>query len=170
MLFFTATPQLSLRGHTFFCLARKKYAKKRRGTRNSADAQKNESLHFTCCRSFFCSPNALTGDRQLGFLSARYAVRIVTCAPVEYLTYGSRNRRRVFRLPRRTVVYASVSRFWWLEIYFRTNQTPGMIQEGGRNPLLGRFKGIPKGEIEIPLWRFLFTASGFFFAAQRKRG
>ena len=23
---------------------------------------------------------------------------------------------------------------------------------------------------QIPLWRFLFTASGFFFAAQRKRG
>ena len=46
----------------------------------------------------------------------------------------------------------------------------GMIQEGGRNPLLGRFKGIPKGEIENPLCRFLFTASGFFFAAQRKRG
>ena len=51
-----------------------------------------------------------------------------------------------------------------------TNQTPGIIQEGGTSPLLGRFKGIPKGEIEIPLWRFLFTASGFFFAAQRKRG
>ena len=60
--------------------------------------------------------------------------------------------------------------FLWFGIYFCTNQAPGMIQEGGRNPLLGRFKGIPKGEIEIPLWRFLFTASGFFFAVQRKRG
>ena len=54
--------------------------------------------------------------------------------------------------------------------YALRKPTPGMIQEGGISPLLGRFKGIPKGEIEIPLWRFLFTASGFFFAAQRKRG
>jgi len=46
----------------------------------------------------------------------------------------------------------------------------GKSKEGGRSPLLGRFKGIAKGEIEIPLCRFLFTASGFFFAAQRKRG
>ena len=60
--------------------------------------------------------------------------------------------------------------FWWLEIRFVQTKSLGKIQEGGRNPLLGRFKGIPKGEIEIPLWRFLFTASGFFFAAQRKRG
>ena len=47
---FAETPQLSLRGHTFFCLARKKYAKKRRRTRNSAYAQKDVSLHFTCYR------------------------------------------------------------------------------------------------------------------------
>ena len=46
----------------------------------------------------------------------------------------------------------------------------GKSKEGGRSPLLGRFKGIAKGEIEIPLCRFLFTASGFFFAVQRKRG
>ena len=31
------------------------------------------------------------------------------------------------------------------ERYFRTNQTPGMIQEGGISPLLGRFKGECKG-------------------------
>ena len=66
--------------------------------------------------------------------------------------------------------FASASRFLLIWNSFCTNQAPGMIQEGGNSPLLGRFKGIPKGEIEIPLWRFLFTASGFFFAAQRKRG
>ena len=54
-----------------FCLARKKYAKKRRRTRNSAYAQKNESLHFTCCRSSFRSPNALRATVESGFLSAR---------------------------------------------------------------------------------------------------
>ena len=101
--------------------------------------------------------------------------------------------------------FASASRFVDFVIYLCTNQTPGMIQEWGRNPLLGRFKGIPKNGLprepseavrvgkggttkrtrpaacgrvrdvkfvptQIPLWRFLFTASGFFFAAQRKRG
>ena len=35
--------------------------------------------------------------------------------------------------------------FCWFGIYFCTNQTPGKIQEGGRNPLLGRFKGDCKG-------------------------
>ena len=60
--------------------------------------------------------------------------------------------------------------FGWLKMRFARSKPLGKIQEGGHNPLLGRFKGIPKGEIEIPLWRFLFTASGFFFAAQRKRG
>ena len=40
--------------------------------------------------------------------------------------------------------FASASRFVDFVIYLCTNQTPGMIQEWGRNPLLGRFKGIPK--------------------------
>ena len=78
--------------------------------------------------------------------------------------------RRVFRLPRRAARFASASRFANSKFIFAQTKPPGMIQEGGISPLLGRFKGIPKGEIEIPLWRFLFTASGFFFAAQRKRG
>ena len=85
----------------------------------------------------------------------------------------------------------------------------GKSKEGGRSPLLGRFKGVCKGAraptriqrsdscgkrrnngtddacppqaadrmrdvefvpTQIPLCRFLFTASGFFFAVQRKRG
>ena len=53
------TPQLSLRGHTFFCLARKKYAKKRRRTRNSAYAQKNKSFRCAYFRCIFRRPNAL---------------------------------------------------------------------------------------------------------------
>ena len=55
------------------------------------------------------------------------------------------------------------------EVCFAQTKLLGKSKKG-QQPLLGRFKGIPKGEIEIPLWRFLFTASGFFFAAQRKRG
>ena len=41
--------------------------------------------------------------------------------------------------------FASASRFVDFVIYLCTNQTPGMIQEWGRNPLLGRFKGDCKG-------------------------
>ena len=41
--------------------------------------------------------------------------------------------------------YASASRFLLAQNMLCTNQTPGMIQEGGRNPLLGRFKGDCKG-------------------------
>ncbi len=37
------------------------------------------------------------GSLESGFPSARYTVQVVSFAPVEYLTYGSRNRRRVFR-------------------------------------------------------------------------
>ena len=73
-----------------FCLARKKYAKKRRWTRNSAYAQKGVSLHSTFFRYTFCSPNALRATVESGFCIARYSVRVVTLAPVEYLTYGSR--------------------------------------------------------------------------------
>ena len=61
--------------------------------------------------------------------------------------------------------------FCWLRICFAQTTPPGMIQEGGISPLLGRFKGDCKGgKSKSPLCRFLFTASGFFFAAQRKRG
>ena len=61
--------------------------------------------------------------------------------------------------------------FWWLEIRFVQTKSLGKIQEGGISPLLGRFTGDCKGgESKLPLCRFLFTASGFFFAAQRKRG
>ena len=47
----------------------------------------------------------------------------------------------------------------------------GMIQEGGRNPLLGRFKGIPKGEIEIPLWYSFFRPStALSFSYEKESG
>ena len=85
-----ARPQLSLRGHTFFCLARKKYAKKRRRTRNSAGAQKGVSFRCACCRFSFRRPNALRATVELGFRIARQTTQVVMLAPVEYLTYGSR--------------------------------------------------------------------------------
>ena len=86
-----------------FCLARKKYAKKRRRTRNSAYAQKNRSFRCAFFRSSVRSPNALRATEESGFYSARNIVLVVPLAPVEYLTYGSRKRRRVFRLRRRAI-------------------------------------------------------------------
>ena len=97
----------------FFLSCQKKVCKKEaQGTRNSAYAQKNESFRFTCCRSSFRSPNALRATEESGLYSARHIVLVVPLALVEYLTYGSRDRRRVFRLPRQSAVYASLSRFY----------------------------------------------------------
>ena len=46
-----------------------------------------------------------------------------------------------------------------------------MIQEGGISPLLGRFKGIPKGEIEIPLWYSFFRPStALSFSYEKESG
>ena len=71
-------------------LPEKSMQKRGAGRENSADARKNKSFRFTYCRSSFRSPNALRATVESGFLSARYALRIVTCAPVEYLTYEIR--------------------------------------------------------------------------------
>ena len=157
-------------GILFSVLPEKSMQKRGAGCGNSAYARKGVSFRCANYRSTFRRPNALRATVKSGFPSARQILRVATSAPVEYLTYGSRDRRRVFRLPRRAFQYASLSRFLLIRNLLCTNQPSGMIQEGGISPLLGRFKGIPKGEIEIPLWRFLFTPSGFFFAAQRKRG
>ena len=61
--------------------------------------------------------------------------------------------------------------FYQFEMRYCTNQPPGMIQEGGISPLLGRFKGDCKGgEIEIPpLPFFLSTVNGAFFLMLRKK-
>ena len=97
---YAVTPQLSLRGHTFFCLARKKYAKKRRRTRNSAYARKGVSFRCAFFRSSFRSPNALRATVESGFLSARYSICVVMFVPVEYLTYEIRNAFRYFEARR----------------------------------------------------------------------
>ena len=61
--------------------------------------------------------------------------------------------------------------FCWLGICFAQAKPLGKIQEGGRNPLLGRFKGIPKGEIEIPLWYSFFRPStALSFSYEKESG
>ena len=59
---------------------------------------------------------------------------------------GIRNRRRVFRLPRRSGDCASVSRFVSLKYSSARTKLRGKSKEGGRSPLLGRFKGGCKGD------------------------
>ena len=59
---------------------------------------------------------------------------------------GIRNRRRVFRLPRRSGKYASVPRFADPKMISAQTKLRGKSKEGGRSPLLGRFKGIAKGQ------------------------
>ena len=46
----------------------------------------------------------------------------------------------------------------------------GKSKTGGRGPLLGRFKGIAKGEIEIPLCRFPFHRQRPFPLPRKGKG
>ena len=57
----------------------------------------------------------------------------------------TRNRRRVFRLPRQFNKNASVARFVNLKTNSAQTKPQGKSKEGGRSPLLGRFKGVCKG-------------------------
>ena len=76
------SPQLCLRRHTFFCLARKKYAKKRRRTRNSAYAQKNTSFRVYALSLHRWSRNALRAARSISYTEISHLGK--------YLTYESR--------------------------------------------------------------------------------
>ena len=58
----------------------------------------------------------------------------------------SRNSRRVFRLPRLFNKDASASRFVNPKINSAQTNPRGKSKEGGRSPLLGRFKGFAKGQ------------------------
>ena len=81
--FFAVTPQLSLRGHTFFCLARKKYAKKRRWMRSIALTRRKANRSVVrFFRYTVRSPNALRAAHLISY------TEISHCG--KYLTYGSR--------------------------------------------------------------------------------
>ena len=56
-----------------------------------------------------------------------------------------RNSRRVFRLPCRSIKDASVARFVNLKQPTAQTKLRGKSKEGGRSPLLGRFKGDCQG-------------------------
>ena len=65
--FFAVTPQLSLRGHTFFCLARKKYAKKSRWTRSIALTRGKTSRYILPVVVTLQVKERPSGDRRIGF-------------------------------------------------------------------------------------------------------
>ena len=202
------------------------------GVRNSAYAPE-KLVVLSCVLSFrFRRQNALRAAVGSGFPSARYTIRVVLFAPVEYLTYESRKAvlpaRAALRIarndfpckghPKQAQSISTTTPVWQIRICtafcksknnFSTNQTPGKIQgRGGAAPFLVVLRGLQRGKAptriqrsdscgkrrnngtdeactplaadrmrdvefvptQLPLCRFLFTASGFFFAAQRKRG
>ena len=148
----------SLRGHTFFWLVRKKYAKKRRWGREIALTRLKK--HFaSACHSPIARPvrNALRAAVQSGFPSARYTKQIALFAPVEYLTYESRKAvlpaRAALRIarndfpckghPKQAQSISTTTPVWQIRICtafcksknnFSTNQTPGKIQGRGPQP------------------------------------
>ena len=129
----------------------KRYGRKDRWGRNSADAQKR---HFdSACRSPIVrsARNALRAAAQLGFPSAQYVIQIVLFAPVEYLTYGIRSVSNIKRLVGadasvRPTLPQSISTttpvcqrriciaFCKSKNDFSTNQAPGKIQGRGPQP------------------------------------
>ena len=144
-------------GILFSGLSEKSMQKRDAGERNSAVAQKR---HFdSACHSPIERParNALRAALELGFPSARCAVRVALFAPVEYLTYESRKAvlpaRAALRIARNdfpckghpkqaqsisttTPVYQRriCSTFCKSKNDFHTNQTPGKIQGRGPQP------------------------------------
>ena len=127
--------------------------------------------HFvSACHSPIARParNALRAAVQSGFPSARYTVRVVLFAPVEYLTYGIRKAilfaRTTLRITKNGLPYKmhpkqpqSISMtspvyqrriclaFCKLKKASAQTKLRGKSKEGGRSPLLGRFKGVCKG-------------------------
>ena len=88
----------SLRGHTFFWLVRKKYAKKRRWGREIAlSRRKNLSFRSACCRFVSVVKTPFGRAAESGFPSARHTVQVVSVAPIEYLTYGIRTMSILLR-------------------------------------------------------------------------
>ena len=85
---------------------------------------------------------------------------------------GIRNRRRVFRLPRRSGKYASVPRFANPKMISAQTKLRGKSKEGGRSPLLGRFKGdCQGGESKLPLdYSFFRPSTAFSFPCGKESG
>ena len=81
-----------------------------------------------------------------------------------------RNSRRVFRLPCRSIKDASVARFVNLKQPTAQTKLRGKSKEGGRSPLLGRFKGdCQGGESKLPLdYSFFRPSTALSFSYEKE--
>ena len=154
--------------------------------------------HFvSVCHSLMIRParNALRAVVESGFPSARYAVRVALFAPVEYLTYESRKAvlpaRAALRIARNdfpckghpkqaqsisttTPVYQRriCGAFCKLKKATARTKLRGKSKEGGRSPLLGRFKGdCQGGESKLPLdYAFFRPSTALSFSYEKESG
>ena len=83
-----------------------------------------------------------------------------------------RNSRRVFRLPCRSIKDVSVARFVNLKQPTAQTKLRGKSKEGGRSPLLGRFKGdCQGGESKLPLdYAFFQPSTALSFSYEKESG
>ena len=142
----------------FFLACQKKVCKKE--TLENEIALTRLKKHFvSACHSLMIRPvrNALRAAVGSGFPIARYTVRVVLFAPVEYLTYESRKAvlpaRAALRIarndfpckghPKQAQSISPTTPVWQIRICtafcksknnFSTNQTPGKIQGRGPQP------------------------------------
>ena len=84
----------------------------------------------------------------------------------------TRNNRRVFRMPRRSIKDASVARLDNLKTNSAQTKPRGKSKEGGRSPLLGRFKGdCQGGESKLPLdYAFFRPSTALSFSYEKESG
>ena len=155
-------------GILFSGLSEKSVQKRDAGERNSAYAQKR---HFdSACHSPIALParNALRAAVGSGFPSARHAVQVALFAPVEYLTYGSRNSRRVFRLPRQLNKNASVARLDNLK-QFPHKTSPGENpRKGAAAPFLVVLRGLQRGKSKSRFAVFFLPPVAFSLPRKEK--
>ena len=180
----------------FFLTCQKKVCKKRdAGERNSAYAPEKLFVSLYVLSFCFRRLNALRAVVQSGFPSARYTVRVALFAPVEYLTYGSRKAvlpaRAALRIARNdfpckghpkqaqsisttTPVYQRriCGAFCKLKKATARTKLRGKSKEGGRSPLLGRFKGdCQGGESKLPLdYAFFRPSTALSFSYEKESG
>ena len=124
-------------GILFSGLSEKSMQKRDAGIRNSAYAQKKRVVPFCVLSLHGPSSKRPSGGR------GNFCISKSKCG--KYLTYRSRNRRRVFRLLRQFNKYASVTRFASLNLSLHEPNSGKNPRKGAAAPFLGRFEGVCKG-------------------------
>ena len=167
---FFCTNRCGMPPAAYFFLACQKKMGRKEALENEIALTRLKRHFVSACHSLMIRParNALRAAVESGFPSARYTIQVVLFAPVEYLTYESRKAvlpaRAALRIARNdfpckghpkqaqsisttTPVYQRriCGAFCKLKKATARTKLRGKSKEGGRSPLLGRFKGIAKG-------------------------